>query len=60
VGDAGGLFASLGVLGSYDISPRWVAVASAEARRLGETPARGPFVAERTGTYVSAGISYRF
>jgi outer membrane scaffolding protein for murein synthesis (MipA/OmpV family) len=37
-----------------------VALASAEARRLGETPARGPIVAERTGTYVSAGVAYRF
>lgn len=60
VSDAGGLFASLGVLGSYDISPRWVAVASAEARRVGETPARGPFVRDRTGYYVSAGLAYRF
>jgi outer membrane scaffolding protein for murein synthesis (MipA/OmpV family) len=60
VGDAGLLFASLGLLGSYDLSRRWVVVASAEARRLGSEPARGTLVQERTGHYLSAGLAYRF
>ena len=57
---AGLLFTSLGVLGGYDIAPRWVAVASAELRRLGSDPASSGIVEDRTGYYVSAGVAYRF
>ena len=57
---AGLLFASLGVLGGYDIAPRWVAVASAEMRRLGSDPAASAIVEERTGYWLSAGVAYRF
>lgn len=57
---AGLQFASLGVLGGYDIAPRWVAVASAEVRRLSSEPASGAIVEDRTGYYVSAGMAYRF
>ena len=60
VDDAGLLYASLGVLGSYDIGPRWLAVASAEWRRLGGKPAGGAIVQDRTNAYFSAGIAYRF
>ena len=60
VSDAGLLFTSLGLLGSYDLSRHWVAVASAELRRLGSAPARSAFVQDRTGHYVSAGLAYRF
>jgi outer membrane scaffolding protein for murein synthesis (MipA/OmpV family) len=60
VGDAGLLFTSVGLLGSYDLARRWVAVASAELRRLGAEPARGALVQERTGHYLSAGLAYRF
>ena len=60
VREAGLLYTSLGVLGSYDISPRWLAVASAEWRRLGSEPARSAFVQDRTNAYLSAGIAYRF
>ena len=59
-GGAGLLFASLGLLGSYDFSRRWVALASAELRRLGDEPARSAFVQDRTNTHVSAGVAYRF
>jgi len=59
-GDAGLLFASLGLLGSYDFSRHWVAVASAELRRLASEPARGALVQERTSHYLSAGLAYRF
>jgi outer membrane scaffolding protein for murein synthesis (MipA/OmpV family) len=57
---AGLLFASLGVLGGYDIAPRWVAVASAELRQLSSEPARSAMVEDRTGYWVSAGVAYRF
>jgi outer membrane scaffolding protein for murein synthesis (MipA/OmpV family) len=60
VGDAGLLFTSLGLLGSYDLSRHWVAVASAELRRLGSAPARSAFVQDRTNPYLSAGVAYRF
>jgi outer membrane scaffolding protein for murein synthesis (MipA/OmpV family) len=60
VRQAGLLFTSLGVLGGYDIAPRWVAVASAELRRLGSDPAESAIVEDRTGYWVSAGIAYRF
>lgn len=57
---AGLKFASFGVLGGYDIAPRWVVVASAEVRRLGSDPAGSAIVEDRTGYYVSAGVAYRF
>lgn len=60
VREAGLLFTSLGVLGSYDLSRRWLAVASAEARRLSSDAARSALVQDRTGFYASAGLAYRF
>lgn len=57
---AGLLFTSVGVLGSYDLSRRWVAVASAELRRLASEPSRSAFVQDRTNYYFSAGLAYRF
>jgi outer membrane scaffolding protein for murein synthesis (MipA/OmpV family) len=60
VREAGLLFASLGVLGSYDLARHWVAVASAELRRLAGEPSRSAFVQDRTGYYLSAGLAYRF
>jgi outer membrane scaffolding protein for murein synthesis (MipA/OmpV family) len=60
VGDAGLLFTSVGLLASYDLARHWVAVASAELRRLGSEPSRSTFVQDRTGHYLSAGLAYRF
>lgn len=60
VSDSGLLFTSFGVLGSYDLSRRWLAVASAELRRLADDPARSAFVQDRTNAYASAGLAYRF
>ena len=60
VRDSGLLVTSLGVLGSYDLSRRWLAVGSAELRRLGSEPAASRFVQERTNPYVTAGLAYRF
>jgi outer membrane scaffolding protein for murein synthesis (MipA/OmpV family) len=57
---AGLLYSSLGVLGSYDVGRRWLAVASAERRRLADEPSRSAFVRERTNAYFSAGLAYRF
>ena len=60
VGDAGLLFTSVGLLGSYDLARHWVAVASAELRRLAAEPSRSTFVQDRTNRYFSAGLAYRF
>jgi outer membrane scaffolding protein for murein synthesis (MipA/OmpV family) len=59
-GDGGMLFASLGVLGSYDISRHWVLVGSAEGRRLSSEVARSALVERRSNYYASAGLAYRF
>jgi outer membrane scaffolding protein for murein synthesis (MipA/OmpV family) len=60
VRDSGVLFTNLGVLGSYALGRRWLAVASAEVRRLADAPARSAFVQDRTARHVSAGLAYRF
>lgn len=58
--DSGLLFTSLGVLGSYDLSSRWLAVGSAEIRRLADGSARSPIVRDRTNHYVTLGVAYRY
>ena len=60
VGDSGLIFTSLGLLGSYALGQHWLAVASAELRRLGSEPSRSTFVQDRTSHYLSAGLAYRF
>jgi len=55
----GNLFASVGLLGSVDLSPRWVLVGSLEVRRPRGAAARSP-LAERSSNHLfSAGIAYR-
>ena len=46
--------------GSYDLGRRWLAVASAELRRLADDPASSAFVQDRTNSYLTAGMVYRF
>ena len=60
VRDSGLLYTSLGLLGSYDLGRRWLAVASAELRRLADEPASSAFVQDRSNSYLTAGIAYRF
>ena len=57
---AGLLYSAAGVLGSWDIGRRWVALASAELRRLGSDAAESATVEDRTGYYATAGLAYRF
>jgi MipA family protein len=57
---SGLLFASLGVLGSYDISRQWVAVWSVEGRRLEGDARRSPLAERTSNYYASAGLAYRF
>lgn len=59
-GDGGLLFTAVGIEGAYDVTRRWVAVASVSLRRLHGDAASSPITEERTTTYASAGLAYRF
>jgi len=59
-GDGGLLFTSAGIEGAFDISRRWVAVASVSVRRLQGDAASSPITEETTNYYASAGVAYRF
>ena len=58
---AGGglLHTSLGLLGSYDLSRHWTAVAGAQARRLHGDAARSPIAESESSYYLNAGLAYR-
>jgi len=60
VDDGGLLFTSVGALGSYDLSRRWILLGSVEARRMSGDAARSPAVERRTNGYASAGLAFRF
>jgi outer membrane protein len=60
VRDSGLLFTSLGALGSYDLSSRWLLLGSLEERRLGGKAMQSPFVERRSSAYASLGLAYRF
>jgi MipA family protein len=60
VHNAGLMFLSVGLLGSYDISRHWVAVGSYELRSLRDDVARSPLAERTTNYYASAGLAYRF
>ena len=60
VHNAGLMFLSVGLLGSYDISRHWVAVGSYELRSLRDDAARSPLAERTTNFYASAGLAYRF
>ncbi len=57
---SGWLFASLGLLWSVDLSPRWIVVGSLEARRVHGDAAHSPLVERSSNHYVSAGLAYHF
>jgi outer membrane protein len=57
---AGVVYASVGVLGSVDLGPRWLLVGSLEGRRLRGDAARSPLVERRSNPYASVGAAYRF
>jgi outer membrane scaffolding protein for murein synthesis (MipA/OmpV family) len=54
------LFVDAGLLGSYDIDPRWAIIGSVEGRRLKGDAARSPIVETKSSYYAFAGIAYRF
>jgi outer membrane scaffolding protein for murein synthesis (MipA/OmpV family) len=54
------LFADAGLLGSYDIDPRWAIIGSVEGRRLKGDAARSPIVETKSSYYAFAGVAYKF
>jgi outer membrane scaffolding protein for murein synthesis (MipA/OmpV family) len=59
-GDGGLLFTAVGIEGAYDLSRRWVVLASVSARRLHGDAASSPITEDKTNYYASAGVAYRF
>ena len=58
--DAGLLHTSLGLLGAYDFSHHWSAVAGVQGRWLHGDAARSMIVESKSNYYANAGIAYRF
>jgi outer membrane protein len=54
------LFASAGLLGSYDIGRRLALIGSVEVRRLQGDAARSPLAERKSSQYGVAGLAYRF
>ncbi len=59
-GNGGLIYTAVGIEGAYDITPRWVAVASVSLRRLHGDAASSPITEDRTNYYASGGLAYRF
>ena len=57
---SGVLFASFGLLGSFDLSRQWVLLGSLEGRRLRGDAARSPLAERTSNHYASASLAYRF
>jgi len=58
--NAGLLFLSAGVLGSFDVSRHWVLVGSLELRRLRDEAELSPLTERKSNHYATAGLAYRF
>jgi outer membrane scaffolding protein for murein synthesis (MipA/OmpV family) len=58
--ESGLLHTSLGLLGSYDLTRHWTAVAGVQARRLHGDATRSVIVESKSSFYANAGIAYRF
>jgi len=59
-GSGGLLYTALGIEGAYDLSQRWVLLASVHVRRLHGDAASSPITEEKTNFDASAGLAYRF
>ena len=57
---SGPLFTSIGLLWSVDLSREWLALGSAEARKLRGDAARSPLTERTSNYYASVGLAYRF
>ena len=56
----GPLFTTFGVLGSYDLSRKWVVIGNLEARRVSGDAAASPLAERGDNYYAVAGLAYRF
>lgn len=56
----GPLFHAQGLLGSYDLGPQWLLLASLEWRQLRGTALDSPLVQQSGSRYASLGLAYRF
>jgi outer membrane scaffolding protein for murein synthesis (MipA/OmpV family) len=59
-GSGGLLFTQAGIEGAYNLSRRWVMLASVSVRRLHGDAASSPITEDKTNYYASAGLTYRF
>jgi outer membrane protein len=57
---SGLLYGSVGLLWSFDIAPKWVAVGNLELRHLGHEAKNSPLAERSTNHYLTAGVAYRF
>jgi outer membrane scaffolding protein for murein synthesis (MipA/OmpV family) len=60
VDESGVVYGALGALASYDLSRRWLLVGSLERRRLTDHAMRSPLVEQRSASYATLGLAYRF
>jgi len=60
VDESGLLYTGLGALASYDLSSRWVVVGSVERRHMSDNAGRSPLLAQRSASYGTLGLAYRF
>jgi outer membrane scaffolding protein for murein synthesis (MipA/OmpV family) len=58
--NSGLLYASIGLLGSLDLGPRWQLVGSLERRQLLDEVADSALVERTANYYATAGLAYRF
>lgn len=59
-GEGGLVYTDIGIEGAYELTPRWMALGSVTLRRLRGDAASSPITEEKTNTYASAGVAYRF
>jgi len=57
---SGWMHTSAGVLWSFDLSGKWLAVGNLEARRLSGDAADSPLVQRKSNYYATVGLAYRF
>jgi len=57
---AGLLFTSVGLQWGFDLNREWMLVGGLEARQLRGDAAGSPLVEDRSSTYASVGLAYRF
>lgn len=58
--NSGLLFVGFGLLGSYDLGPRWLLLGSLEMRQLYDEARTSPVAEKTSNYYASAGLAYRW